>query len=207
MPRFSFPSLLVVPLAAVGLLIPASGFTVPARAQDAARQVVPAFDEAGRRLLTDLQGAGQLFAAQALASWITASRNDAVAAGVEPIPPAIRARLRGHMPDALLDRVRYRVGQGHEFSLQTNTFNRSNAAAITLDDVVLFRSAEDAASDVGLWAHELHHVHQYRQWGVQGFAQRYTREYQGVEAEAHAGADRVVAAMRTAGTATPTPAR
>jgi len=198
MNRLTLMPFVAAPLAAAGLLLPAPLSMVAAQAQDAVRQTAPVFDDAGRRLLADLQSAGEQVAAEALARWITASRADAISAGVEPIPQAIRARLTGHMPEALLDRVRYRVGSGHEFSLQTNAFQRSSAAAITLDNVVLFRSAEDAASNVDLWAHELHHVRQYQQWGVQGFAQHYTRNYQAVEAQAHEEAARVGAAVRVA---------
>ncbi|MDR6758623.1 hypothetical protein J2Y48_004777, partial [Mycoplana sp. BE70] len=35
------------------------------------------------------------------------------------------------------------------------------------------------------WVHELTHVRQYQDWGVQGFAVRYIRSHSSVEREAH----------------------
>jgi len=186
---------LLLPFATAALLVPAPLALVAAHAQEAARQTVPGLDAVSRRFFADVQRAGEQVAADALARWITASRADAVAAGVTPIPADVRARLQGHVPEALLDKVRYRVGTGHEFSLQTNAFQVGQAAAITLDDVVLFRSAEDAERNVDLWAHELHHVRQYELWGVPGFARRYTRDHRLVEAEAYEEAARIGSAM------------
>lgn len=180
-----------LPLAAAMLLTPAP--IIPAQAQ----QARPSLDEVSRRLLADVQRAGEDLAGEALAQWIVASRDDAVKAGVRPMPDAVRARLRGHLPEALLARVRYRVGTGHELSLQTNAF-KGNAAAITLGDVILFRAEEQAGADVRLWAHELAHVRQYDRWGVRGFARRYTRDHLAVEAEANAEAAKVTAAMAAA---------
>jgi hypothetical protein len=101
------------------------------------------------------------------------------------MPEAVRTRLKGQFPEALLVRVRYRVGSANEYNLAANAF-KNRAAAITLDDVVLFRSAQDAATDARLWAHELTHVQQYERWGIRGFARRYTLDHRGVEAEATA---------------------
>lgn len=160
----------------------------------------PSFGDVAGRFLRDMQQAGEQAAGEALAQWIWASRGDAIKAGVSPIPVAIRARLKGHFPEAMLARVRYRIGTGHELSLQSNAF-KGNAVAITLGDVILFRPAEKAVNDPRLWAHELVHVQQYDRWGVRGFARRYTLDYQAVEAEAEAGAGRFAAARPAAPTA------
>ncbi|MBT2189209.1 eCIS core domain-containing protein [Sphingobium nicotianae] len=149
----------------------------------------------GQRLLRDMQRAGEDAAGEALAQWIWASRRDALSAGVQPMPQAIRARLRGYFPDALLARVRYRIGNGHDLSLQTNAF-KGNAVAITLGDVILFRPDAALLADARLWAHELTHVQQYDRWGVRGFARRYTLDHVGVEREAEAGAARYAQANK-----------
>lgn len=146
-----------------------------------------------RALLADLQRAGEDMASEAMTQWILASRRDALRTGVSPIPRAVRTRLEGHFPAALLDRVRYRVGNGDELGFPTNSV-KTNAVAITLDDVILFRHGADAAGDIRLWAHELVHVQQYERWGVRGFARRYTRDHRAVEAEAIAGATRFASA-------------
>ncbi len=170
---------------------------VSAHAQ--ATRPAPSFDVFSQRFFNDVQQAGQVIAVDALARWIATSRADAIQAGVSPIPPSIRAKLKGYFPEAMLAKVRYRVGMGSDFSLQTKAFQGGNAVAITLDDVILFRSADDAARNVELWAHELHHVRQYQSWGVTGFAQRYTRDHRVVEAEAYAEAARIKAAIAKAG--------
>jgi hypothetical protein len=44
-----------------------------------------------------------------------------------------------------------------------------NVNAITVDNIIIFQNDQDA-SDPGLWAHELVHVTQYRNMGIDGFA-------------------------------------
>jgi hypothetical protein len=123
-------------------------------------------------------------AAPVLATLIEDSREQAVAQGVEPIPEAIRAEIGDYVPAEILDRVRWCVACGGPFSLQHNTFLLGSAPAITLDYVVVFQSGEDALGDPSLWVHELKHVMQYRDWGVDGFAVRYVDDYEAVESEA-----------------------
>lgn len=151
-------------------------------------------DPAQEALLQSFRDAGNEIAAEALAQWIRVSRNDAVRGGVSPIPAKVRAQLAGHFSDALLDKVRYRVGIGNDLALPSHAF-RANAAAITLDDVITFRDGRDAASDARLWAHELTHVQQYARWGVRGFARRYTLDHAGVEREAEANAQKIGATL------------
>lgn len=178
--------LLRLPLIAAALLVPAP--------LALAQQGLPGLEAFSRRLMADLDQTGADLAAEGLAQWILASRADALRAGVTPVPEAIRAKLKGHFPDAVLARVRYRVDSGHQFSLQNNAF-RNNADAITLDEVVLFRPGRNGTGDAQLWAHELTHVVQYQRWGVRGFARRYTQNYRAVEAEAETNARRIGAAL------------
>ena len=81
--------------------------------------------------------------------------------------------------------------------------NTGDAAAITLIDVVLFRSDWDGRHDLKLWAHEMTHVEQYRRWGVDGFAGRYVADSGAVEREAYANADRFEAWRSSAATQRP----
>ena len=62
--------------------------------------------------------------------------------------------------------------------------------AITLGDVILFKSERLAETDLKVWAHELTHVMQYERWGVDGFADRYVRDSAAVEQEAIDNANR-----------------
>lgn len=118
----------------------------------------------------------------ALAAWIDDSRDAAVALGVERIPPEMRAALQGHVPHEILERVRWRVDDTR-LTVQQSLFQMGYAPAITLDDVILFASPADA-TDPKLWAHELYHVIQYRDWGVDGFAARYLADHAAVERDA-----------------------
>jgi len=119
----------------------------------------------------------------ALSTWIASTRDAALVQGVAIIPPEIRAALEGHVPGEILDRVRWRVDDGL-LSLQQGLFRFGYTPAMTLDHVILFADESDALSDPKLWAHELFHVMQYRDWGVAGFAERYVEDYAGVEREA-----------------------
>lgn len=125
-----------------------------------------------------------------LAAWIEASRADVLNAGTNNIPPQMFAALSGYFPPDVLSSVRYRSGWGNELALPALSFNFGDAAAITLNEVVMFRNEIDAQNNAKLWAHELTHVLQYRSWGVLDFAKRYIKDHRGVEAEADANADR-----------------
>lgn len=118
-----------------------------------------------------------------LERWIIASRDEALADGTAPVPPAMREMLLGFFPQSLLDRVRYRVGWGSRSTLQGYVFGVRDTKGITLGDVIVFRDAETAADPL-IWAHELAHVQQYDAWGLRGFAERYMRSFDELEGEA-----------------------
>ena len=118
-----------------------------------------------------------------LASWIAAERDAAKEQGVEPIPAAIRAALDGYVPERVLDRVRWREGAS-ELSMPQNVIRFGHATAVTLDDVIVFQESSTALEDPKFWAHELKHVMQFEEWGLQGFATRYLSNYNAVENEA-----------------------
>jgi hypothetical protein len=139
---------------------------------------------------------GLNMAAARLEAWLLQSRQAALRAGTEPIPLMIRAQLAPFYDDALLDEVRYRVGITDEMDAATVMLQNPDVQAVTLVDVVVFRDAEAAAQDAALWAHELWHVQQYREWGTDGFAQRYTRNFQSVEGPAYEMGERVRKALR-----------
>ncbi len=121
--------------------------------------------------------------APVLASWIEASRDAAKAQGVLPIPGPIRAALLGYVPEPILDRVRWRE-EGSDLSLPQSVMSVGHVPAMTLDDVIVFRDRRAALEDPKLWAHELKHVMQFAEWGVDGFAKRYLSDYEAVEHEA-----------------------
>lgn len=115
---------------------------------------------------------------------ISLSRDNARRAGTQPIPNHIYQRLLRFYPSQLLRGVRYRVGQGHELSVQANSFRFGDAGAVALIDTIVFRSSRDAQINDQLWAHEIKHIDQYRRWGLTDFAKRYVRDYSAVERDA-----------------------
>ena len=138
--------------------------------------------------LGQMRQQAEVYAAPLLRDAILRSRQEALSAGTQPLPAAMRERLRGYFRDELLDRVRWRAGGGSEVSLQLNVIQYGDRAAITLNEVVVFAREADALANAELWAHELWHVDQFTRWGVDGFAQRYVHDYRVVEAEAEQAA-------------------
>lgn len=120
----------------------------------------------------------------ALAQWLTESRNSALH-GAQPIPPQIRQALTGYVDEDLMNRVRFTVGDAGAFNLANLSITYGDANAVTLIDVVVFRSGDDAYNDPALWAHELEHVKQFRDWGSTNFAISYVRNPHGIENPAY----------------------
>ena len=125
------------------------------------------------------------FASSGLRDWILQSRHRLLASGVEPIPLHIRAELEPYFDFAVLDSVRFKVGDPVELNMAHTLMQNPDVSAVTLVDVIVFRDAAEARDDVALWAHELKHVEQYRQLGVDQFAARYARDYRALEAPAY----------------------
>ncbi len=97
----------------------------------------------------------------------------------KPLPPYIKQRFSDLYPPEIINKARFTVGD-YEFSLPnalnkgTEIFQGSENASV-MDDVIIFgRSpSENDDSDLFWWAHELHHVQQYHDWGVDKFAYIY----------------------------------
>jgi hypothetical protein len=115
----------------------------------------------------------QIAAGLPVLGWIEVSREAAISAGVSPMPEHIRTQLAHLFPASLLDSVRYKTGSGFLLTLQWFRDELEGTGAITLKDVIVFANASNASCDVKLWAHELEHVRQYGNLGVDGFAQAY----------------------------------
>jgi hypothetical protein len=91
---------------------------------------------------------------------INASRNTAIN-GAMPIPPHIRQQLAGYASVDSMNRVRYKIGDNGFLNLARLLEQGGFAAAVTLDEVIVFKGPSEA-EDVSVWAHELVHVDQYR---------------------------------------------
>lgn len=123
-----------------------------------------------------------------LAQWIIESRDASRSSRTSGIPRRVRVALGSAYPSYVYDRVRYKIGERGEWNIAKLALGYG-AHAVTLSDTVIFADPERARS-LALWAHELKHVQQYKEWGVQGFAERYIYDYVSVEAEAYAAGDR-----------------
>lgn len=120
----------------------------------------------------------------ALQQWIQASRDSAVGSSM-PVPPHIRQQLAGYISDDALNRARYKIGDAGFANLAARIeAGNGNVMAVTLIDVIVFRGPTEA-NNPALWAHELTHVEQYRDWGVRDFAIRYVRDHGVVENPAY----------------------
>jgi hypothetical protein len=104
----------------------------------------------------------------------------------QSIPPDIRARFNGKYPADVLDKARYTIG-GLSLSVPdiANASRRvlSNTDnATTVGNVIVFST--NPADDYHWWAHELRHVQQYSEWGIDTFAYKYVTSCHAVESEA-----------------------
>ena len=134
-------------------------------------------------------------AAPALATAIRFSRGQALNRGVQSIPPAVRQELAPYFPSGLLDKVRWTTANGVSIDgALKNWFNQEGA--VTLDDVIAF-SSDTLVGDIALWAHELTHVLQYSQLGVETFAFQYSIDFNGIENQARQNSSRIMASIAT----------
>jgi hypothetical protein len=124
--------------------------------------------------------------ATAFGSALQRSR-DTARADSHPIPKDIREALEPFYSDEMLAKVRYTIGDTTPAGLAGFAIRNGNAAAVTLIDTIVFKD-EVYTKNLALWAHELHHVEQYRDWGLEGFASRYLFGWTEVEDEASAKA-------------------
>jgi hypothetical protein len=120
---------------------------------------------------------------------------DRVRPDSQPIPDEIRDALQPFYPDEVLKNVRYAIGDTSPDGVAGFAIRNGNAAAVTLIDTIVFKD-EGYVRNLALWAHELHHIEQYKDWGVLGFASRYAFSWQDVEAEATAKSKDFVAWYR-----------
>lgn len=145
-----------------------------------------------RTVLDDL---GRM-ASSSLAMALQQARNEAAAGTLLPIPLHIRAQLEPFYDFQVLDAARYKVGDQEALDSANAVLQNPDVNAVTLIDIIVFRDEADAQDNVALWAHELHHVQQYQQWGVDEFARRYSRDYDTVEAPAYEIQAKVSKALR-----------
>lgn len=182
--KFAFAAFSMVSLVSTSVLAwdPIGDITNPGRI---VRNVGRELDNAGQQIDRVRLEANAQAGAPVLEAWLNQSRNDA-SSGAMPIPQHIRHQLQGFYDTDLLNRARFKVGDPGVLNLSNLSIQYGGAAAVTLIDIIVFKNAADAYNNTTLWAHELKHVQQFRDWGVRDFAIRYLRSWNGVEGEAYA---------------------
>lgn len=132
-------------------------------------------------------------AAPVLATAIRFSRGQALNRGVQQMPSDIRQQLSPYFPSQILDKVRWTTANGISIDgALRNWFNQEGA--ITYDDVIVF-AGDQQVRDIELWAHELTHVLQYSQMGIETFAFQYTYDWTSLESQASSNASRIYASI------------
>jgi hypothetical protein len=113
--------------------------------------------------------------------WIMFLRNTA-RVDASPVPAAIKEALAGWFDNGLLEDIRFKVGD--ESFFYSSSFI-ADTSAVTVVDVIVFKSAA-AASTPALWAHQLVHAKQFREWGASTYLNRFFQNRDEVEAPAKA---------------------
>lgn len=105
----------------------------------------------------------------------------------KPLPRHVIEEMSKIYPDSVLKHARYVVGS----KISTNVAEMLNRAvrigensanAVTVGRVIVFE--RQPGKDYGWWAHELGHVQQYMEMGIDGFARAYVKNRDGIERDA-----------------------
>lgn len=133
--------------------------------------------------------------APVLASAIRFSRGQALNRGVQAIPANVKQQLAPYFPPSILENARWTTANGVSIDgALKNWFNQEGA--VTLDEVIVFSDAA-LTNNVELWAHELTHVLQYSQMGVETFAFQYSYDWNSLEGQARTNASNIIASINS----------
>jgi len=130
----------------------------------------------------------------ALALAIRAGRRQAEADGAEPVPDRLKRQFRGHFAREVLNKARWIVAAPDSRLGRILARWPVEEGAVTLGHVIVFKT-QDASRNRRLFAHELEHVRQYEELGIDGFAQRYAADPDPLEEQARRKARRVARSL------------
>lgn len=134
--------------------------------------------------------------APVLATSIRFSRGQALNRGTQPIPQNIKNILSPYFPATILNNTSWTTANGISIDgALNNWFNQEGA--ITYDDVIVFSDQQQTAN-IELWAHELTHVLQYSQMGIETFAFQYSINWNSLEGQATDNANRIISNINAA---------
>ena len=130
-------------------------------------------NKAARKIDCERVKSSQMLAGEVAEALIHESKKQVKSSAVL-IPEFIKERLKPFFNRNILDNVRWTTNRGNVFSvIAKGGIELEGALAVTLDNIVVFKNQESALYDVGLWAHELEHVMQYQELGIDHFAEYY----------------------------------
>lgn len=92
-----------------------------------------------------------------------------------PIPPHIKQVLAPYYPAHILDGVSWVAFDPGVFTIGNQVIKQTllQTGAVTMNRVIVFQRKKDGEESCSLWAHELTHVLQYDQMGIEAFAAIY----------------------------------
>ena len=149
---------------------------------------------------------GNEAAAAALAQAIRSSRASARRGGTESIPDGIREALQDYFPQEVLEEVRWSFPNRDLDLGSLVAWYKAEGGAVTLQDTIVYAGRSGLESEY-LWAHELTHVMQYRELGLNDFARLYATHPELLERQARKNGNRIVADLRARRAAAPAAAR
>lgn len=131
-----------------------------------------------------------------LAAAIRAAK-ERYSSSARPLPDDVKDALRNYFSQATLDRARYTIGNVEitlpNFIGQGAKFMGNDGYAVTIDNIIVFNTNPGSyLSNANWWAHEITHVQQYAQLGIETFSFNYIRDFgRSIESEAESNANRI----------------
>ncbi|MES2478488.1 MAG: hypothetical protein V4561_05350 [Bacteroidota bacterium] len=131
-----------------------------------------------------------------LAAAIRAAK-ERYSSSARPLPDDVKNALRNYFSQTTLDNARYAIGKVEitlpNFIGQGAKFMGNDGYAVTVDNIIVFNSDPGSySSNANWWAHEITHVQQYEQLGIETFSFNYIRDFgRSLESEAVNNANRI----------------
>lgn len=126
-----------------------------------------------------------------VSSQLAAAIRDArtrLAPQARPLPADVKAKLRAVHSEDTLSRARYVVADipSNLAALidHAQRIRYPKGFAVAVDDIIVFSRMPDASGDLQWWAHEVEHTVQYREMGIERFANAYLKNRPAVERQA-----------------------
>jgi len=124
--------------------------------------------------------------------------NERYKSSAKPLPSDVKEALRPYFRANTLENARYIVGNVEitlpNFIGQGQKFFGNDAYAVTVGNIIVFNNSPGSYSqNAHWWAHEITHVEQYENLGIESFAYKYLKDFgSSIEKEAINRANSIV---------------